>query len=53
MFKIGYDQEISNRDDRHREDVQSLTNWSIAIYEKLDASGCIVTPLPKVPLKEK
>lgn len=37
----------------YRSEVEFLTHWSIAIYEKLDASECVSTAIPKVPLKEE
>lgn len=53
MFSIGFQQTLNKLELQGERDNSALRNWSIAIYEKLDASGCVVTPLPKVPLKEE
>lgn len=39
--------------DAARAEVNALTRWSVAIYERLNATGCVGGDLPKIPLHHK
>ena len=53
LFAMGFQQSLYNQSAQQSKEISGLAKWSVAIYEKLDASGCIVTKLPRVPTEEK